>query len=170
MVNKKTIIILCCIIFIVFLIIVFRDNIIRFKLSTRLNYHENVAYIKIKDARLKKVTDDDIWDVEITDRKDIEKIIKYLNSLKLIEDNPTEYEDVDLDQVGYFEIGIFRDGYENDSDAYDWIVFQTNYLAFVPSGHDWKATRYYIKNSGYDSKTQNSKTFKFLYDLINKSE
>ena len=179
--NKKLIIILLCIIFLVFIVIIFRENIIRLKLSTRLNYHENVAYITIYDDRLIEVADGKLEieinsrrGIEIHNREDIEKIINYLNSLELIEDNLTEYVDVDLDEVGYFSITIFRDGYVNDYqnnlDALEHIAFQTNYLEFIPGGHDWKTTRYYIKNSGYDPKTKTSKTFEFLYDLINKSE
>jgi len=144
-----------------------------------LDYQEKVSYIVITiyDPRLIeilngkagiKINDIGEIDIEIHDREDIEKIIKYLNSLKLIEDNLIEYVPFDRNNVGFFEIFIFRDGFENDSDAVDIIAFETNYLAFIPNGHDWKETRYYIKNSGYNHKTKTSKTFNFLYDLINK--
>jgi len=106
--------------------------------------------------------------IEITDSDDIEIIIDFLNSLKLIEDNLTEYEYIDLDEVGYFTITIFRDDYENDNDAHDVLAFETNYLSFIPNGHDWTGTRYYIKNSGYDNKTKNSNVHQFLLELINK--
>ena len=144
----------------------FRDNIIRLKLSTRLNYHENVSHIKIDYEHM--IEDmEGISEVEITNRADIEKIINYLNSLVLIEDNPAEYEDIDLYEVGYFEIFINRDKNENGPEDYDIIAFQTNYLAFIPGGSDCEEIRYYIKNSGYNPKTKSSKTFEFLYDLIN---
>ena len=175
--NKKLIIILLCIIFLVFIFIIFRENIIRLKLSTRLNYSENVAYITIYDDRLIEVVGSNseieinsIGDIEIHNREVIEKIIKYLNSLELIEDNLTEYEDVDIDEVEYFDVTIFRNDNEKYLNGYDIIAFQTNYLSFIPEGHDCYGTRYYIKNSGYDPKTKTSKTFEFLYDLINKSE
>jgi len=142
-----------------------------------LNYHENVAFIIIHDDRLSKDLNSEseskiydlggfVGDVMITDRNDIEKIIKYLNSLMLIEDNLTEYVDVDLDEVGYFRITIFRDDYENDSRAYDSIEFETNYLSIIPSGNDRHATRYYIINSGYNNKTKSSNVHQFLLDLI----
>ena len=191
MLNKKNITI-CCIIFIVLIIISFRDNIIRFKLSTRLNYHENVDYISISiydDILAKGLIDDseiiindmecikiydkesiDIEFIEIHDKEDIEKMIKFLNSLELIEDNPTEYEPFDRENIGFFDIALFRNNGNKNSVGYDWIVFHTNYMEFVPEGHDSEGTRYFIKNSGYNSKTKSSKTFAFLYDLLHESK
>ena len=179
--NKKRIIILLCVIFLVFMVILFRDNIIRFQLSTKLNYNENVDYITIEiyDDRLTKVFEGkpDIKTndrgriyIEIYDKKKIEKIIKYLNSLSLMDDTINEYVPFDIDNVGYFTIDITKKNSEEYLHGFDGFAFYTNYMEFVSEGHDHDGIRYYIKNSGYNSTTKSSKTFKFLYDLINESE
>jgi len=154
----------------------FGENIVRLKFSTRLNYHKNVTCITIKDDHLPKPLDvkfgikrNSVGEIVINDSDDIKRIIDYLNSLRLIEDNPTEYEDIDIDAVGYFTILIIRDNDENGDNGdngYDVIDFETNYLTFAPNGYDSSATRYYIKNSGYNSKTQSSNTYKFLRNLL----
>lgn len=156
-----------------------------YKQGISLNYHEDIAYIEISDKGRLGLPEVDISNegrlelglpernirniLKIDDAEKIKKIIDYINSLELIEDKVTipnfDYS-TDLNSIGYFRIDI----YKVNSEEPDAIVFMTNYLTFLLNGYDWEYTDYYIKNSGYHSKTANSKTFEFLYGLIHKSE
>lgn len=174
--NKKTIIFIssCILLISVFVIIAYGKSILRlFKQSTNLNYHAEIAYIE-----LGKRFSEDGNDIRIDAREDIEKILNYLNSLELIEENVTRFNPYDLIADGYFTIDIIRKGDENAnlyvvegekviSYSQDLLSFRNDYMSFTPNYMDWKSTRYYIVNSGYDDETKNSNVYQFLYNLIN---
>jgi len=190
--SKKilTIILLSIIIIVVFIVIILyivtienitdiknRDIVYQKDLSmsskqgVSLAYNEDIAninYIEIHDKGrfgLQIVNGRSIF--RIDDREKIEKIIDYINSLELVEDEKVIYNfnyKTDLNSLGYFTIFIQKDNLE-----YTLIEFMTHYLTLVPSDTcDCNSTSYYIKDSGYDPITKNSKTFEFLYDLIHK--
>gem|GEM_PF-5925147 len=159
--NKKiAAFILCCIITILFLVVmIYGKNIFRlFKQSVYLNYHEEIAYIELG----KRFSKDGNY-VRIENREDIEKILNFLNSLELIEENVIRYNPPDL---SYFTISIIRSNPEVVGRPPDLLSFQTDYISFSQDGRDWESKRYYIKNSGYDNQTKKSKVYEFLYDML----
>jgi hypothetical protein len=164
--NRKIVIfLLCCIIAIlVFIFLAYGKNILRqLKQSVSLNYHAEIAYIE-----LGKRFSEDESEVRIDDHEDIEKILNFLNSLGLIEENVARHYPQDLSEIGYFTIDIILSNPERVGDAPDLLSFETDYIIFTPKGSDWKSIRYYIKNSGYDNQTKNSKVYQFLCDFVGK--
>jgi len=174
--NKKIVMIIILIIVTLVLAMIHKNSIIRlFKQIINLNYHEEIIYIE-----LGKRFSDDGNIIRIDNHEDIEKIIGYLNTLDLIEERLTEYKHIsDFNDIGYFTIRIVRvgDEYANihitegenvNSYSQDLLSFETNFVTFTPNSMDWKSTRYYIKNSGYNHQTKSSNVYKFLLDLINK--
>ena len=153
----------------------YRENVVRlFRQSVSLNYYCDVFAIKLGGTRNRfseNPPEGYFFEVKITNVDDIKRIMSYLNSLELIEANPRRINHVpDLREVGFFWIRIIRDPYENNLFAHDALSFRTNYLIFTPDGRDWESRVYYIRNSGYDPTTQNSRVFLLLLDVINARE
>ena len=148
-----------------------KDEEMASKQGISLNYNEpidNISYIEISDKGRLGMLQNGRFTYNIHDKEKIKEIIDYINALELIEDELIIYNynyDTDLNKIGYFTVFIQTNDFEHTL-----IEFETNYLTIIPSGMcDCFAIGYYIKDSGYDPLTANSKTFKFLYDFIHEN-
>lgn len=170
--NKKVIIIILGFLILVFILLFFMyktNFLMMLKESESLNYHkdvyEDINYIMITSSEGERFIKGS-RNVEIRDRKDIEKILNFFNSLELVKfdkgKGPRRY----IYDEGSFIITIFL----KNSDFADIIFLMSDYLIFYNEEYnsDQHRMEYYIKNSGYNSKDKTSKAYYFLYDIINK--
>ena len=171
--NKKVIIIILGFLILVFILLFFMyktNFLMMLKKSESLNYHkdiyEEIDHVIITSFKGERFTKGS-KSIAIRDPKDIEKILNFLNSLELVKfdkgKGPRRY----IYDEGSFGIAIVL---KNDSDFADVVFFMSDYLIFYNEKYrsEQHRMKYYIKNSGYNSKDKTSKAYYFLYDIINK--
>lgn len=162
--NKKILIIVtfCLVLFFIFAIIpYFKEFLMSFRQGDSLNYQaEDVVYVEIRSAgRLIKNIDN----FKIDDPKKIEKIMAYIDSLEVIELNSSIGLSGGTSDWGWILIYVERSN-QNPGDI---IEFMRSYMVISYNSRDWESKKYYVKNSGFNPITTNSKAYQFLYDLIN---
>ena len=166
MILKKLVMILLCFAFVCVVLLVKnskKNSFIKTGEIVSFSYNkDNISYVEISDkGRLGKAIDG-IFKITINSREDISKIVEHLNSLNLIEYELAGYTHIpDLNKVGYFTIMI-----AGVDDTFEFFEFKTDTMVLSYSDYDYKS--YYIENSDYDGKTMSNKTYRFLYNLINK--
>lgn len=133
-----------------------------FKEIQHFNYN-NVDNITIKFEGYDKI--------KIKNPDDIYKIIEYLNSLELIEEELPKNEQAnyegdwekyknDLKNICHFSISVNEDV----------LYFSTKYVVVMVDGCDDSSHQnsYFIKNSGYDKKKKTSNIYTFLKSITEK--
>lgn len=111
---------------------------------------------------------DDIDNTTINCPEKISEIINYLNSLELVAaELPRNLQRRinRLEDVGWILIHIGESPGHNPGDS---IEFWANYMIFTYHGHQASGVyTYYVRNSGFCSRTKTSNVYQFLYELIN---
>ena len=103
----------------------------------------------------------------LDDKDDIEYLLNFINALELV--NKEMPKQRNFQNNGHFYLEIYgNNDYEDRKEILDIFLFTTQYLSVIHRGHDWDYTDYFIKDSGYNCITQSSRTYEFLYELINR--
>ncbi|HHX57294.1 MAG TPA: hypothetical protein GX710_04685 [Clostridiales bacterium] len=122
-----------------------------FREKERLNY-QDATYIEI----LFNIDEHENGWVKIDNKEGVKRLINYLNSLEIIEEESSD----GTRESWCFIIYIY--GEQSDS-----ISFYDKYLSITPAEKcDCFFTEYYIADSGYNPKDGSSKTLHFLDNLI----
>lgn len=134
-----------------------------FKEGRSLNYQNEIESIVIYGSEDMEFIKGESK-IYINDKKDIEKIISYFNSLEVVEVERIRGDDV---EHGYFTLDI---SLKKDVPADEGFSFLNNhYLIYFDGEHKSQTKRYYIKDAKCDKNGKN-KIYYFLYDLINSNK
>jgi len=163
--NKKLVFaVIFCITILSVVFLVHRERlVILFRGSTSLNFQrDDMEYIRITSQGNLI----DISGATIDCPEKVNEVIKYLNSLELVEaETPRRLRNRRPEEVGSIIIHI---GHSPDHNPGDTVQFWANYMSFVYHDHKFYGYyNYYVRNSGFDNSTKTSNVYYFLRDLIN---
>jgi len=170
--NKKTIfaISISLAILSIFAFLAHRERIfVMFRESTSLNFQrDDMTYINITSRGIPPI---DFNNVVIEDPEKIRETINFLNSLELVESRiprnlTNSWQNRDFEDFGWISIII---GESPEHNPGDFVSFYANYMVFTYHGHRlFGIYTYYIRNSGFCSRTKTSNVYQFLYELIHR--
>ena len=135
--------------------------------GTSLNFQrDDIELIRVRSTGV--LTDFD--NVTVNDAAKIREIIKYLNSLELVEAELPRNLRTRIrrqEDVGWILIYLGESVHHNPGDV---VEFWANYMRFTYHGHKFFGTyTYYVRNSGFCNRTNTSYVYQFLQALLNES-
>ena len=168
-IRKTIIIVLLCVVVLCLAALLEEGFFTPFKRSVSLSYQKNeMEYVHVGTWGHSSDFLLEIYDPEI-----INQIIDYINSLKIVEiEQPNYLAELTFNGTwedwGFITI-YFENGTELDNNYRmpgDLIQFYGKYMVTSYEGRDWAGKCYYVKDFGYDNKTNSNNMYQFLRNLL----